>query len=118
MDSNWAVVSAAAIGFASGPISAWVADILRYRRGDRADKARRERLLKILKLPAKRFRRLADLSKMIGADEEKTQQLLLEIGARHSLKRGSTKWVLISRSPYPDDAASEPDDSDDPENSN
>jgi hypothetical protein len=118
MDAGEAAVLGAAIGFVSGPISAWFADRLRHQRSDKADRLRRDRLLKIMNLPARKFRLLADLSKMVGADEEKTQQLLLEIGARHSLKKGSTKWVLISRSPYPDDAASEPDDPDDLENSN
>jgi hypothetical protein len=118
MDAGTAAVLAALVGFLSGPLSAWVADCLRYRRQDKADSLRRERLLKILKLPKNKFRRIADLSKMIGADTETTQRLLLEVGARHSLKKGSTKWVLISRVPFPDDLAAEPEDTDDPENIN
>jgi hypothetical protein len=51
---------------------------------------------------------------MIGASEERTQRLLLEVGARHSLKKGSTKWVLITRVPFPDDPEAEPEEADQP----
>lgn len=107
MDAGAAALLGATIGFLSGPLSAWVADYLRYRRGDRADTLRRARLNKILMQPKRKFHEIEDLANMIGADEAHTKSLLVEIGARPSLAKGSSKWALVSRAPYPDDAASE-----------
>jgi hypothetical protein len=42
-------------------------------------------------------------SDAIGADEDITAALLLEIGARKSRKAESESWGLISRNPFPAD---------------
>jgi hypothetical protein len=43
------------------------------------------------------------LSSAVGASEEVTARLLLEIKARRSWAADSNNWALISRAPYPDD---------------
>lgn len=107
MDAGIAALLGAAIGVASGPLSVWFTDHLRYRRGDKADSLRRSRLTNILMQPKRKFHELEELANNIGTDDEHTKDLLIEIGARPSLARGSSKWALISRAPYPDAAASE-----------
>ena len=57
MDAGAAGLLGASIGFLSGPISAWVGDYLRYRRSDKADRLRRERLNRILMNPRRNFAR-------------------------------------------------------------
>lgn len=117
MDAGAAGLLGASIGFLSGPISAWFGDYLRYRRSDKANRLRRERLNKILMNPRRKFREVEELATMIGAEEDLTKRLLLEIGARPLLTRGSTKWALISRAPFPDDTAQETDETNEPEKS-
>ena len=107
MDAGVAALLGATIGFLSGPISAWVADYLRFHRTDKANAIRRTRLHEILVQPKRTFYEIEDLANIIGADEALTKSLLVEIGARPSLARASTKWALISRVPTPDDASSE-----------
>jgi hypothetical protein len=47
------------------------------------------------------WRKITTLARVIGADENVTRNLLLEIDARGSEKEGSEKWALISRHPIP-----------------
>lgn len=117
MDAAAAALWGASIGFLSGPISAWVADYLRYRRSDRADLLRRARLQKILMHPKRKSCEVEDLAGMIGADKDLTKRLLLEIGARPLDRGRSSKWVLISRAPFPEDTSSETDEADERERS-
>lgn len=46
-----------------------------------------------------RWRRLSTLSRVIGADEETTKRLLIEVGARGSEKDDGF-WGLITRHPF------------------
>lgn len=109
MDSGTAAVLGALIGGVVSPLTTWFSDFLRHRRSGRTDRIRRERLKTILNLPNRKFVALSSLARAVAADEKTTARLLLEIGARHSLRRSSTKWVLLSRAPFPGDAAADQD---------
>jgi hypothetical protein len=98
--SEWAVVVAAAIGVASSPISVWATECIRNRRQNRLDKARKKLLRQMLNVPQYPWRNLETLSSVIGADEETTRRLLLEIDARGA-ENDPTVWGLISRNPLP-----------------
>jgi hypothetical protein len=107
MDSGIAAVLGALIGVLSAPLSTWFSEYWRDRRSDKIDSLRRARLRKLLT----RFtwRKIEYLSEAIGATDEKTTQLLLEIDARKSLTKGSTYWALVSKAPFPEDAAADKD---------
>jgi|SRR5580704_3463368 hypothetical protein len=102
MDSGTAALLGALIGSLSSPITTWFSDFLRHRRADRTDELRREQLRKILSLPKRKWRAVEYLAAAVGATEDKTIRLLLEIDARHSLTKSSTSWALVSRAPFPD----------------
>ncbi len=67
----------------------------------RADLPRKALLRKMLQHEDHQWRRLRTLSSVIGADEETTKRLLLEIGARAS-EDGRPLWALIENKPLPD----------------
>lgn len=46
------------------------------------------------------WRELSTLMHVIGADEETTKRLLLEVGARAS-EDGKSLWGLVTRNPLP-----------------
>ncbi len=112
MDSGLAAVLGALIGAVSSPLVAWASEHFKNPATRRSDKLRRERLRKILLLPGKKWRSIDYLADAIGADVEKTKRLLLEIDARKSMAKNRDNWSLVSRSPFPDEA------DDDIENSN
>jgi hypothetical protein len=91
------------VGAITSPLCTFVLEWIRNRQNRKLDDIRKARLIKILKLQERKWRELGYLAKAVGATEDETQRLLLEIGARQSLNRTSTKWALISRSPFPDD---------------
>ena len=64
------------------------------------DKPRKELLKKMLDHPTHTWRNLDTLMNVIGASEEKTKTLLLEMGARGS-EDGKTLWGLVSKNPLP-----------------
>ena len=114
MDSGTAAVLGALIGVASSPLTTWFSDHWRHRRNDRMDNLRRKRLTKILFQPDRKWRKIEYLSEAVGANEEKTIRLLLEIDARRSFTKGSTSWALVSRAPFTDDATADEQADDDP----
>ena len=72
----------------------------RQERGQRmVDKARKELLRKMLERPEWTWRSFSRLKDVVGADDETTKRLLLEIGARGS-EDGEPQWGLISRNPF------------------
>lgn len=66
------------------------------------DKPRKGLLLDMLNRSEFQWRKLDTLMHVIGADEETTKRLLLEVGARAS-EDGKPLWGLISRNPLPGD---------------
>lgn len=55
----------------------------------------------MLRSPKYQWRKLETLKHVIGADEETTKRLLLEVGARAS-EDGQPLWGLIERNPLPE----------------
>ena len=76
-----------------------VAHQLQQRAKDQMDKPRKDLLLSLLKNPKYTWRRFDTLMHVIGADEETTKRLLLEVGARGS-EDGQNLWGLINRNPF------------------
>lgn len=113
MDSGTAAVVGTLIGVASNPLATWFSDYWRHRRSDKTDSLRRERLEKILSQPGRKWRKMEYLSEAVGASEEKTVRLLLEIDARRSFTKGSAAWALVSRAPFPDDVTADENTEDD-----
>jgi hypothetical protein len=64
------------------------------------DKPRKDLLVNMLKNQQYKWRHLDMLMHVIGADEETTKRLLLEVGARAS-EDGKPLWGLVSRNPLP-----------------
>lgn len=78
----------------------WLNNHLNNSRDDRLDDARKKLLRRMLEDERFRWRNLSTLQHVIGADEDTTKRLLLEIEARAS-EDGSDVWGLISRNPFP-----------------
>jgi len=95
-DSTWAVVAAAFIGAATTPVGIILTHWLQNRRANRIDFERKKLLKTMLNRSDWKWRNLDVLSHVIGADEDTTKRLLLEIAARAS-EDGQKKWGLISR---------------------
>lgn len=89
MDSGPAALLGTLVGTITGPLTMLLADFLRHQRIDKTNRTRRERLLKILSLPDRKFVSLTYVARAVAADEKTTAQLLLEVGARHF----SRKWA-------------------------
>ncbi|MCC5886787.1 MAG: hypothetical protein JJT88_10165 [Gammaproteobacteria bacterium] len=81
---------------AAGLASHWWKD----RQAVRRDQPRKTLLLRMFENREHSWRRLDTLMHVIGADEETTKRLLLELGARAS-EDGKPLWGLIARNPLP-----------------
>lgn len=73
---------------------------LRERSDARKDEPRKKLLKEMLNHPEHSWRQLDTLMHVIGADEETTKRLLLQIDARAS-EDGQPLWGFISRNPLP-----------------
>jgi hypothetical protein len=78
-----------------GPLLTW---FITNRGTARAEKTRKELLLKMLRSGKHSWRRLTTLSSVIGSTEDATKELLLQVGARAS-EDGEPLWALIERHP-------------------
>ena len=91
-------VSGAVIGSLSTLAGQW---LVHYRK-DQAERTkeepRRKLLRQMLESEKNEWRKLETLMHVIGADEEKTKSLLIEIGARAS-EDGTELWALIQNKP-------------------
>lgn len=67
---------------------------------EKADEPRRVMLRAMLNHSSHEWREFDTLRHVIGADEDTTKRLLLEVGARAS-ENGKPLWGLISRNPLP-----------------
>ena len=75
---------------------------LAARAAAKKDEPRKDMLKEMLNHPKWKWRELATLQHVIGADEQTTKRLLLEIGARAS-EDGKPLWGLKDRNPLPTD---------------
>lgn len=89
-------------GAVIGSISTIAVQLLSYHLKECAktkhDKPKRDLLVQMLQSPKHQWRKLETLKHVIGADEETTKRLLLEVGARAS-EDGQSLWGLIKRNP-------------------
>jgi hypothetical protein len=67
---------------------------LRERRASKLDTIRKDVLRKLLSGAKYKWRSIDALSDAIGADDETTARLLLEVGARRSLAKGRNSWGM------------------------
>lgn len=95
-------VAGAVIGSIATIAVQWLSHFLQERAAAKKDKPRKDLLLEMLCSPKYQWRKLETLMHVIGADEETTKRLLLEIGARAS-EYGQPLWGLIKRNPLPND---------------
>jgi hypothetical protein len=93
-------VSGAIIGSIATVAVQWLSHCLQEKTAAKRDKPRKDLLLEMLRAPQYQWRKLETLSHVIGADEEITKRLLLELGARASVD-GQPLWGLIERNPLP-----------------
>jgi hypothetical protein len=93
-------VAGAVIGSVATIAGNIVLHCLKDRAAAKREKPRRDLLLQMLKHPEYKWRRLDTLMHVIGADEQTTKRLLLEVGARAS-EDGQPLWGLIERNPLP-----------------
>lgn len=92
----------ALIGSAGTIVSQWLIHHLKERKSVQLDASRKKLLIKMLRSKKYPWRKLETLMHVIGADEENTKRLLLEVGARAS-EDGRPLWGLIERNPLPED---------------
>ena len=104
MDSGWAAIVGAAVGGTASIAATWLGDYLRERRAGKLDHIRKDVLKRLLSGTKYQWRSMEMLSDAIGANEETTARLLLEIGARRSLAKGRDSWGMKD---WPDDLASD-----------
>ncbi len=93
-------VTGAVIGSIATVAVHWLSHYLQQRAAEKNDQPRKDLLLQMLKAPQYQWRKLETLMHVIGADEETTKRLLLEVGARAS-EDGQPLWGLITRNPLP-----------------
>ena len=103
MDSGVAALLGALVGSATSIATTWLGDYLRRKPAKKLAQRRKERLLQLLSGEKYTWRSLGMLCDAIGADEETTIALLLEIDARGSMTGGKPAWALVSRAAFPDD---------------
>ena len=94
MDSGWAAIIGALVGGAASIATTWLSEILRARRTTKLDRIRKDVLRRLLSGTKYEWRSMEMLSDAIGANEEVTARLLLEIGARRSLAKGRNSWGM------------------------
>ena len=98
MDTGLAALIGSVVGTLGALSTTWLGAYLSKKKPDRAEQAAKHLLEVMLNRPPWRWSRLDTLSKVIGSDEATTRRLLLEIGARGSMRDGRA-WGLISRNP-------------------
>ena len=113
MDSGWFVVLGSVVGGLGTFAATWLSAHLNRKRPDPSDEAAKKLLQSILDRKNWQWASIDTLANVIGADHARVRDLLLQIGARGSMRDGNT-WGLISRNPIKDAEIPE----DDPDHSN
>lgn len=94
-------VTGAVIGSVATVAVQWLAHCLQEMASAKRDKPRKDLLRNMLRSPKYKWRNLDTLKHVVGADEETTKRLLLELGARAS-EDGLPLWGLVERNPLPE----------------
>lgn len=100
MDSGWAAIIGSFVGGLVSFGGTWLNAHLTRKRPDPADEAAKSILRQMLGVESSHWRTMRTLSNVVGLSEERTRELLLEIGARGS-ESNPELWGLISRNPLP-----------------
>lgn len=95
-------VAGAVVGSIATVAVQWLSHYLQEKAAAKRENPRKDLLLKMLRSPKYQWRKLEMLMHVIGADEETTKRLLLEVGARAS-EDGQPLWGLIERNPLPEE---------------
>ena len=106
LDAGWAGVLGALIGVLGTLATNFLTHKLQNVRALSLSEMRRTRLRDLLNDKKYTWRNIDTLAAAIGADENTTMELLIEIEARVDLK-DKKKWALESRVPSDDKALSE-----------
>lgn len=101
LDAGWAGVIGAAIGALGTFGGSWLSHCLQNRRADALAEKRKKRLRLMLSGTKYTWRGIDTLAASIGADEDTTKALLIEIDARASFTNPKS-WALETRAPWPD----------------
>ena len=91
----------------------WLSAHLNRKQPDPTDEAAKKLLLSMLDRESWQWAGIDTLANVVGADHARVRELLLQIGARGSMRDGNI-WGLISRNPISDTEIPE----DDPDHSN
>lgn len=99
---EWAVVAGAVVGILGTLASTGLAYYLNNLKQTRVDKARKGLLKNCLTGAGKTgWLPIEALAQIVGADNDTTRALLIEIDARGSMQINKEMWSLISRNPIP-----------------
>lgn len=101
MDSGWAAVLGSMVGGIGTFAATWLNAHLSRKRPDPTDEAAKKLLLSMLDRENWRWAGIDTLANVVGADHARVRELLLQIGARGSMRDGNV-WGLISRNPISD----------------
>ena len=100
MSDGWLAVIGTAVGAGGSLATTWLNAHLAKAKADPVAEARKKLLLAMLKDKRYESRSLSTLAHVIGASEDVTKGLLLEVGARAS-QAGLPNWALVSKQPLP-----------------
>jgi hypothetical protein len=98
MDSGWAAVIGSAVGGLGTFAATWLSARLNRKEPNPSEEAAKALLRKLLETPGYHWRRIDTLANVVGTDEVTVRRLLLEIGARGSMRNGQY-WGMTSRNP-------------------
>lgn len=98
MNSTLAVVVGFFCGGALTCAAMWISVYLRRPKRNAADEAAKNLLRGFLERPKWQWASIVTLANVVGTDEAGARRLLLEMGARASMRDG-TVWGLVSRNP-------------------
>jgi hypothetical protein len=98
MDSGWAVVLGGAVGVIGSWGTSWLNHYFAQSQKDEGEEAAKTLLRDLLGTPEYRWRRVDTLANVVGVNELTVRRLLLECGARGSMRNGKY-WGLVSRNP-------------------
>jgi hypothetical protein len=99
MEEGAYVLIGTALGVFGSLGTTYLNAVLSRNKPDPVDEARKKLLLAMLEDDRFTWRKFHVLCHVIGADEETTKRLLLEVGARAS-EDGQNLWCLVSRHPF------------------
>lgn len=99
LDAGWAAVLGAFIGAGATITGNFITHWANHKRSNALLAKRQALLRRLLEDPDYQWRTIETLSASIGASEETTAEILIEMGAR-TYESNRRAWGLISRNPF------------------